>query len=217
MNTKFVVVLSTLLGTASGFACGWLLAKKRFEHLADEEVASVKKSLTEYYEHRDSNAQIKSEPKETSSINKKEGIVNKVSDPKQTKTLGNYTDYGKQYRSQDADNRVINVDSSGERIFGKNAPYVISPKDYNSSSNKSVTLWYTDDNILCDEEGNEIRNYGDMIGGPEVFSHFGEYEEDSIYVRNDVTGIDYEILLDHRLYHKSTPTNIYDIPEDDDD
>ena len=56
-----------------------------------------------------------------------------------------------------------------------------------------------------------------MIGGPEVFSHFGEYEEDSIYVRNDVTGIDYEILLDHRLYYKSTPTNVYDIPEDDDD
>ena len=35
MNTKFVVALSTLLGTASGFAGGWLLAKKRFEHLAD--------------------------------------------------------------------------------------------------------------------------------------------------------------------------------------
>ena len=31
-------------------------------------------------------------------------------------------------------------------------------------------------------------------------SHFGEYEDDSVFVRNDDRKCDYEILMDQRLY-----------------
>ncbi len=36
--------------------------------------------------------------------------------------------------------------------------------------------------------------------GIDSLTHFGEYEDDSVFVRNDERKCDYEILLDHRDY-----------------
>ena len=49
--------------------------------------------------------------------------------------------------------------------------------------------------VVTDEKGYEIGNYKTIIGD-EFPGHFGEYEEDSVYVRNENTETDYEILLD---------------------
>ena len=40
----------------------------------------------------------------------------------------------------------------------------------------------------------------DEIVGKESLNHFGEYEDDSVFVRNDRLKRDYEILLDQRNY-----------------
>lgn len=206
---KFVVFLVTILGTASGFAGGWLLAKKKYEKLADEEIESVKKYLNEYYDSKDNTQTAKQSKKMKVEI--KDSIINE--------TKQQNVDYAKQYKSSDANNKFVDIPSgaTGIRNFGLNRPYVITPEDYNESSNKSVTLWYTDDKVLCDDDGNEIRDYENMIGSDEVFQHFGEYEADSVFVRNDAQGIDYEILLDHKLYYKTTPTNRFVVDEEDED
>ena len=44
-----------------------------------------------------------------------------------------------------------------------------------------------------------IEDVESMIGF-ESLSHFGEYEDDSVFVRNDARKCDYEILQDQRLY-----------------
>ena len=36
--------------------------------------------------------------------------------------------------------------------------------------------------------------------GIDSLTHFGEYEDGSVFVRNDERKCDYEILLDHRNY-----------------
>ena len=36
--------------------------------------------------------------------------------------------------------------------------------------------------------------------GKESLTHFGEYEDDSVFVRNDNLKADYEILADKRTY-----------------
>ena len=36
--------------------------------------------------------------------------------------------------------------------------------------------------------------------GIDSLNHFGEYEEDSVFVRNDIKKCDYEILLDESNY-----------------
>lgn len=208
MNKSVIAAISAVLGISGGFAGGLFLAKKKYEDIADKEVESVKKSLTDFYETK------KGITKSKKTNNTIDGKVknDKNEEPSQTKTVEKYTDYSKPYRSPD-DKRVIDVKNNGQREYGRSNPYVISPHDFEVSSNKTVTLWYSDDNVLYDDDGNEIRHYADMIG-EDALSHFGEYEDDSVYVRNDVQGIDYEILLDHKIYYKTHGTSNFVVPED---
>ena len=75
-------------------------------------------------------------------------------------------------------------------------PYVISPNEldeYDDYETISLTLYadgtLTDDNdeVLSEDEVEEII-------GKDSLNHFGEYEEDSVFVRNDARKCDYEIL-----------------------
>ena len=52
------------------------------------------------------------------------------------------------------------------------------------------------DNIIEDVEGTV---------GTDSLTHFGEYEDDSVFVRNDEKQIDYEILLDSDKYYDKYP------------
>lgn len=75
-------------------------------------------------------------------------------------------------------------------------PYVISPNElneYDDYETISLTLYadgtLTDDNdeVLSEDEIEEII-------GKDSLNHFGEYEKDSVFVRNDARKCDYEIL-----------------------
>ena len=67
---------------------------------------------------------------------------------------------------------------------------------------ETVSLtYYSKDNVLTDDN-DEIVDDVDEIIGQDSLKHFGEYEDDSVYVRNDRRKCDYEILLDESDYHK---------------
>lgn len=78
-------------------------------------------------------------------------------------------------------------------------PYVIPPSEYDEVGYETVSLEYYEDGVLLDERGNIIRNVDEVIGiNPE--EHFGEYEDDSVFVRDDKEKIDYEILRHEGRY-----------------
>ena len=81
-----------------------------------------------------------------------------------------------------------------------NEPYVISPDDFNELGYNTKTLTYWEDGIVTDNEDNIVGDYEEHIGD-DALGHFGEYEDDSVFVRNDEEQTDYEILLDGRNYH----------------
>ncbi len=81
-----------------------------------------------------------------------------------------------------------------------NEPYVISPDDFDENGYEIVSLTYYADDVLTDEHDNVIRNRDKLIGKGSL-TKFGEYEEDSVFVRDDERKIDYEILADTRNYH----------------
>lgn len=81
-----------------------------------------------------------------------------------------------------------------------NEPYVISPDDFDENGYEIVSLIYYADDVLTDEHDNVIRNRDKLIG-KDSLTKFGEYEEDSVFVRDDERKIDYEILADTRTYH----------------
>ena len=79
-------------------------------------------------------------------------------------------------------------------------PYVISPEEFDENEDyNTVSLTYYADGVLTDERDNVIVDV-DSIVGEDSLNHFGEYEDDSVFVRNDELQTDYEILLDTRNY-----------------
>ena len=79
--------------------------------------------------------------------------------------------------------------------------FVIAPEDFGENPEyKQVSLtYYAGDQVLADEDNTIIRD-PEKIVGEDFESHFGEYEEDSVFVRNERLHCEYEILRDLRRY-----------------
>lgn len=58
------------------------------------------------------------------------------------------------------------------------------------------SLTYFADGVLADECGEIVDDVEEIIG--DGLDHFGEYEDDSVFVRSDAKRCDYEILKDLR-------------------
>lgn len=79
-------------------------------------------------------------------------------------------------------------------------PYVISPDEFGEIEDyDKISLTYYADEVLTDE-CDEVIEDADEVVGLDSLKHFGEYEDDSVFVRNDRLKADYEILADHRTY-----------------
>ena len=79
-------------------------------------------------------------------------------------------------------------------------PYVISPEEFGEFEDyERISLSYYADQILADEDDEKVEDVDNVVG-LESLIHFGEFEDDSVFVRNDRLKCDYEILLDQRTY-----------------
>jgi len=77
---------------------------------------------------------------------------------------------------------------------------VISPDSFGEMDDYNrISLTYYADGVLADED-DEVVDDVDATVGSDALNHFGEYEDDSVFVRNDSRKCDYEILLDTRNY-----------------
>ena len=189
MNLKNVLIFT--LGVAAGSLVTWKLVEKKYKDLADEEIESVK----EYYNNKlmeDEELQGLTSD-ECEDIGKaicegiKEGI-NEVEEYK-NKVEDLY------YIEDDTEGIFITVNAD---IIERVQPYVISPDEYGEYGNKMRCLTFYADSVLADEED-------DMIVDPEYFigdglAHFGEYEDDSVHVRNENLETDFEILKSEKTF-----------------
>ena len=89
-------------------------------------------------------------------------------------------------------------------------PYVISPDEYGEMDDYDLYSYtYYADKVLADENNEPIEDVDQRIG-LESLNHFGEYGDDSVYVRNDKLRADYEILLDDEKYEILFPRPMED-------
>lgn len=77
------------------------------------------------------------------------------------------------------------------------AAYVISPEEFGDCGYDTISLTYFADGVVADDFDEPIEDVEDLIG-PDALDSFGEFEDDSVFVRNDEKQCDYEILLDVR-------------------
>lgn len=186
-------LLCFVAGAAIGSVVTWKLIEKKYKDLADEEIESV----IETFKNRKPRI-TKDNVKE-----KVEKVINKYKEPKEIVedivTSERYSiENEEEIDEDDESNYTINVDNDVEVI----TPYVITPEqfgEYNEYGTKTLT--YYADNVLTDEIDNPITSDEMVIMiGPDALDHFGEYEDDSVYIRDETNEMDYEILKSEKMF-----------------
>ena len=188
-------LLFFVAGAAIGSIATWKLIEKKYKDLADEEIESV----IETFKNRRPRI-TKDEVKETV-----EKVINKWKEPKETvedivAAEGYSIENEEEIDEDDESNYIVNVDNDND--IEVVTPYVITPEqfgEYNEYGTKTLT--YYADNVLTDEIDNPITS-DEMITmiGPDALDHFGEYEDDSVYIRDEMNEMDYEILKSEKKF-----------------
>ena len=176
-----------VLGAAVGSVATWQYTKKKYERIAQEEIDSVK----EIFSKRESAAEVE--------IVTPEPQTAKVGKPEEKPDI---TEYAARLEREGYTN-YSNV-SAGEKKEEQEAmemkPYVISPEEFGEFEDyERISLSYYADQILADEDDEKVEDVDNVVG-LESLTHVGEFEDDSVFVRNDRLKCDYEILLDQRTY-----------------
>lgn len=188
MNNKANVFVMFTIGVAIGATVAWVMVKKKYEQLAMEEIDSVKTvfskrevSTTAEIDVREKADQAKEKPNVVEYAAKlhKEGYTN-------------YSDIFNDEMKKGVDEMIGFSESD--------RPYVIAPDIFGELDGyEKISLTYYSDQILADDSDEIVDNVEDVVGFDSL-SHFGDYEDDSVFVRNDRLKCDYEILLDQRSY-----------------
>lgn len=181
MKNSISIVTAFLLGVAAGGVSVWLYRRENYISLEqhEDEVASVKASYSKYED--------KAEQKKASAVENKYQDKGSISEyAKRVQTEG-YTEYSRTVNSKDKPSSSVPE------------PYVISPDEFGEIEEYTkISLTYFTDGILADEYGDVVDDVEEIIG--DGLNHFGEYEDDSVFVRNDPKRCDYEILKDLRTF-----------------
>jgi hypothetical protein len=87
--------------------------------------------------------------------------------------------------------------SDGE---SKSGPYVITPEELGEIDEyDTTTLYYYADEVLVNLNDEVVEDVEGTVG-LDFAEHFGEYEDDSVCIRNEAHMCDYEILREPRFY-----------------
>lgn len=209
MNSTLKGVLIFVLGAAAGSLATWKLIEKKYKDIAQEEIDSVKDTFSkmkkneypdkledypdfEEFDDSDDYDDVEEEPKPEQKIdrNNKPDIVEYAKILSET----GYTNYAE---------RQDKKEKKGVEPVEDERPYVISPDEFGEKDGyENVTLTYYADGVLTDYFDNVISNVDEVVGFDSL-DHFGEYEDDVVFVRNEKMETDYEILRDLRDFNES--------------
>ena len=196
MNTKVACAIAFVAGAAVGVVASWRVLDTKYKKLADKEIASVKEL---FYSKPVENNEEPDESEEKKFEQSPEEDFTEEEKKEYTNIASNYTNYATKSVVEEEPNVTI-TDSEPNVTITDSEPYVISPVELGDCDYDVIDLiYYEGDNTLTDEEDEIINDVGELIGW-ESLEHFGEYEDDSVCVRNDIRKVDYEVLLDVRKY-----------------
>ena len=121
----------------------------------------------------------------------------------------------KEYNDIVADEKYTNNKEDERDMAEKAKVYVIPPEDFGEYGFETVSLTYYADKVLVDSASNKVISNTDEIVGRNSLETFGEYEDDSVFVRNEDLKKDYEILLDVRKYSDIVSKKPHLLDDDD--
>lgn len=181
--SKLGTVFAFALGAAAGTFVSWRILKAKYEKITEKEVQSVKDVYAKKYaeEQEEFDKAIDERWDEV----EKEVIKDEYSEKFQQLGYGSVTD------GEGADMKKK-----------KTEPYVITPEEFSELDDyETTTLFYYQDGVVADTNDEVVIDVAELIG-LDSLDKFGEYEDDSVFVRNDNLKTDFEILLDARSFSK---------------
>lgn len=186
MNSKFTVFALFVIGAGIGSVTTWLLIKKKYEQLTQEEIDSVKEVF------------LNRKP----IIDDSESIDDIQEPQKKTEDKPDIIEYTKKLKEEGYINysNVVPENKKQEELETMDKPYIIPPEEFGAFDDyEAISLMYYEDQVLTDDDDELVDEIEDTVGYDSL-TRFGEYEDDSVFVRNDRLKCDYEILMDHRKY-----------------
>jgi len=182
---KTINFMMFVLGVAVGSVVTWRYVEKKYEKIAQDEIDSVKEVFsrreTEFTENTE--AQIKAD-----NAKEKPSVIEYAARLREQGYI-NYSDMADE-KPEEVKEESMSIDK----------PYVIAPEEFGDLDDyETISLTYYADQILADDNDEIVDDVEDVVGFDSLNS-FGEYEDDSVFVRNDRLKCDYEILLDQRKY-----------------
>ena len=210
MNNKVFGVILFAAGAVIGSLATWKIVKTKYEDIAQEEIDSVKEEYTRLMVSMRKKLNDSVAYEDDDDDESEEDADN---DDFDDTMMTNYNEIVRGYRSSDDKEEDDQNEKKGEEkeedddeVSYMNAPYVISPDDFGSVPGYNVEpLDYFADGILADGWGVQL-DIAETIGEDAV-NHFGDYDDDVVYVRNEQTELEYEVTRDPRTYAEAVRTN----------
>lgn len=169
-NTLSKIVIFTA-GAAIGSVVAWKLTKTKYERINREDVRQVKELY--FSEKCEKEYEDNEDDEEDAMQTEYKDIL---------KDAG-YSNYRKENLNEEEEDDTME-------------PYVISPEEFDEIGYETISLYYFEDGVVTNAITDEIiEDYEELIGDDFV-EHFGEYEADSVFIRNDLIQTDFEILRD---------------------
>lgn len=202
MNYKFTNALMFAAGAVIGSAVTWKVLKNKYEQMVQEEIESVKEALAgmnnidDTYDECEEADDEEEEQSDHHQINwdELEDLDEDEEYEPDDDELDEYENIASQYSNE----------KGGAEKVELREPKVLDPIEFGEMDGyKTVSLTYYADNVLEDEKRKIITNVDELIGEGSLDT-FGEYEDDSVFVRNYRLRTDFEILKDYRTYEEAT-------------
>lgn len=187
-------IIAFVLGAGVGAGAMAYICRTKYEVMIQEELNNIKSAYKEKLKDAgivDSHADEDDEQNITDEDNVMQ-YANKLSKKE-------HTNYSSMSAKKEEEEIPKNVVIEEELDVAKQKIHVISPDDFgDDTSYATISLTLYLDGIVTDEDDDPISHVEDIIG--DALEHFGEYEEDSVFIRNDANHTYYEVLRDERNY-----------------
>lgn len=180
--------VSTFIGFAIGALVGSVITHKLMKDKCNDEIQEVRNVW------ESSKKENESEKNPSGDISRNNSETNKY---KSTLKKENYVDYSRR---------------SSKEVIDK--PYVITPDEFGELLDEgysSIRLDYFKDGTLA-EDADIVDDVANTIG-KESLNHFDEYEEDTVYVRNDRLKCDFLVCKVDKTYaehYRAKPPKPFD-------
>lgn len=184
MKTNIVgYILAFTAGGAIGATVAYKLLEEKYERIAQEKIKSIKEAYTV---PRLIEEGITEDIPEANDTDEHQTIVQDYISNDPSQPVPQYTDY-------------TTMATKPVEFVDDDEPYVIEPIQAGDDDYEITTYTLYGDGVLADEMNMPVEDISGTVG-KDYAEHFGEYDDEAVYIRNDRLRTDFEVLREGRTY-----------------